>query len=258
MITQKLHDCAEAVDLEHGPGDQDIPFFVTMARRMSGPLIELGCGTGRLALPLARSGMEVAAIDISADMLCRFNERLAREPTDVRSRISLIRADMRRFALNRRFSGAICSSNTLLLLASEDAIAEALACIRSHLEPGGTIVIDVAAIDGETRGALMDYPCEDIPDLTFAATSGGDPLRRTHSIESAADANGISVRYRYLDSQDGLCAERREDIVLLLPEELLRLMSEQGYEVLHTFGWYDGRRYCDTERKLIVVARTKE
>ena len=119
-------------------------------------------------------------------------------------------------------------------------------------------MVDVAAIDNEMRAALMEYPREDVPDLTFTAMVGPDPLRRTHSIEHAADANGISVRYRYLDSQGGLCAERREDIVLLLSDELLRLMSEQGYEVLHTFGWYDGRRYCDTDRKLIVVARTKE
>ena len=255
-MTQQVPDYAEAFDLEHGQHDEDISFFITMAHEMGGPLMELGCGTGRLAIPLARSGMEVAGVDISADMLNRFSERLAHEPAEVRNRIRLIQADMRRFVLNRRFSGAICSSNTLLLLGSEKAIGEALACIRSHLAPGGKILIDVAAIDGGTRAALMKYPGEHVPDLAFTEKVRDDSLRRTHSVEPLADANAVSVRYRYLDSSGGLRAERREDLVLLLPEELLRLMGEQGYEVLQMFGWYDRRRFRPTERKLIVVAES--
>jgi SAM-dependent methyltransferase len=248
-MTHQVPDCAEAFDLEHGQHDEDISFFITMAHEMGGPLMELGCGTGRLAIPLARSGMEVVGIDISADMLNRFSRSLAHEPAEVRNRIRLIQADMRRFVLNRRFSGVICSSNTLLLLGSEKAIGEALACIRWHLAPGGKILVD----DGGTRAALMKYPREHVPDLAFTEKVWDDSLRRTHSVEPLADANAVSVRYRYLDS-GGLRAERREDLVLLLPEELLRLMGEQGYEVLQTFGWYDRRRFCSTERKLLVVA----
>jgi len=255
MMTQGLQSCAEVFDLERGCCNEDISFFISMAREIGGPLIEVGCGTGRLSIPLARSGMEVVAVDNSAEMLSRFAEHLAREPAGVRARISLIRADMRRFALKKRFRGAICSSNTLLLLASEEAIGEALACIRSQLAPGGKILIDVAAIDGKTRTALMEYPWTDIPDLAFMESSPDSPLRRTHRIEPRHSANAISIRYRYLDSQGGVRAERREDMVLPLPEELLRVMSERRYEVLDTFGWYDRRPFCETERKLIVVAQ---
>ncbi|UCD56364.1 MAG: class I SAM-dependent methyltransferase, partial [Candidatus Hydrogenedentota bacterium] len=139
MMVRELLDCAQTFDLEQDQNTEDIAFFIEIARRTGGPLLELGCGAGRLAIPLARSGVEVIALDISASMLECFNRRLEREPPSVRSRIKLIRADMRRFALKRRFRGAILSSNTLLLLASEKSVGQALACVGSHLAPDGEI-----------------------------------------------------------------------------------------------------------------------
>ncbi len=265
MSDEEARGCIETLDIEECRDGEDIAFFGEMAHRTGGPLLELGCGAGRLAIPIARSGIPVTALDSSASALERFRRKLEHEPPAIRSRIRLIRADMRRFSLKERFRCAICSSNTLLLLASESAIAEALACVGSHLEPGGIIVIDVAAIDEEMRAALMRYPGETIPDLVFSGESDEHPLMRAHSVKPGSAeargvgttprAGGISIRYEYFDDRGGLRAQRREDLVLLTPAELLRLLNEQGFEVVEKFGWYDRRPFSESERKLLVAAR---
>ena len=256
-------DTAAILEIEQGQSAEDITFFTSDALRTGGPVLDLGCGTGRMAIPIARGGAEVVGLDISAPMLVRFNEKLASESPDTRKRITLVQGDMKRFSLKRQFRCAICSSNTLFLLGSESGVAEALKNVGSHLEPGGMLIVDAAAIDSETRAALARYPKGDLPDLDLLECSGDYPVRRTHSIEpqnrdGREDPKRFAITYKYFDTSDGLCFERQEDIVLLTPQELIILMERLGYEIVEMFGWYDRREYKDGERKLIVFARRKE
>lgn len=258
MKTTHLLDSAACYDLEQSRNTEDIGFFVEAAKRIGGPILELGCGTGRLTVPLAQAGLEVTALDISAAMLMRLGERLQQEAPDARRRISLFRADMKRFALKRKFRAAIWSSNTLLLLGSERSIGEALDCVGSHLLPDGRIIIDVAATDAGARSSLMNYPGGDIPDITFADASGNRVLKRTHRVEPRGSNrdHAVSITYKYFDGED-FRTERREDLVLFTPDELLGLLTRQGYEATETFGWYDRRLFSQNARKLIVVARRR-
>jgi SAM-dependent methyltransferase len=256
-------DAATILEIEQGQNTEDLAFFVNIALRTGGPVLDLGCGTGRLAIPIARAGIEIVGLDISVPMLARFHEKLAGESSDSRKNILLIRGDMRQFLLRRQFRCAICSSNTLFLLGSEGNIAEGLKSIRSHLEPGGMLIIDVAAIDSETRAALKEYPDGDFPDLDLTECVDDHSIRRTHSIESndkdgREDPRCVTIRYKYFDGSDNLCFERAEDIVLLSPPELVSLVERMGFEIRELFGWYDRRVYSGGERKLIVLARRKE
>ncbi len=268
MTSAQTLDIAAILDLEQGPDDADVAFFTDIARRTGGPVLDLGCGVGRLALPIARAGIDVTALDILEPVLARFRKKLTAEPRRSRERIRLVQADMRRFAMRGNFRAAICSSNTLFLLGSEDSIAEALECVRAHLAPGGRLIIDAAAIDAEARAALAEYPAGDFPDLDLSDGTGDHLLHRTHSIkarkgdehgmEPSSETNRFSIKYKYFDDSGGLRGERREDVVLLTPEELLHLLCDSGYEIEDTFGWYDRRTFSEGDRKMIVLARKKE
>src|SRR5215467_5850702 len=76
---------------------QDAAFFVEMARQADGPVLELGCGTGRVLIPTVRAGIPIIGIDGSSRMLARCREKLASEPKDVQYRVQLLKADMRDF-----------------------------------------------------------------------------------------------------------------------------------------------------------------
>src|SRR5678815_1962136 len=82
----------------------DVDFYVAEARTTRGDVLELGCGTGRVLLPVARLGKKIAGVDNSSKMLAVCRDRLEREPAEVRDRVTLVQADMRDLNLGRTFS----------------------------------------------------------------------------------------------------------------------------------------------------------
>ncbi|MDX1664013.1 MAG: methyltransferase domain-containing protein, partial [Candidatus Promineifilaceae bacterium] len=121
----------------------DVGFYVEAAQEWGGPVLEVGCGTGRVLIPTARTGLAVTGIDLSPAMLRVCRERLQQEPAAVRDRVQLIRADMRSFALGRTFPLATIPFRPLQHLL---AVADQMACLRTiwrHLEEGGRLVLDV-------------------------------------------------------------------------------------------------------------------
>src|SRR5215813_8988647 len=82
---------------------RDVDFFVEEARLSGGPVLEIGCGTGRVLIPTARAGIEVVGLDLSEQMLGRCRANLASEPDEVRARATLVCDDMRSFRLGSEF-----------------------------------------------------------------------------------------------------------------------------------------------------------
>src|SRR5829696_4325661 len=81
----------------------DVPFFVEEAVASGGPVLEIGCGTGRVLIPTARAGATIVGLDFSEKMLGLCRAKLSREPADVQSRVRLVRGDMRDFSLGECF-----------------------------------------------------------------------------------------------------------------------------------------------------------
>lgn len=107
-------------------------------------MLEYGIGNGRIALPLARRGVCVTGIDLSGPMLRDLEARLAREPGDVRARVSVHHGDMRRVRLGRRFPLVLAPFNVILHLYSLAEIEAFLARVREHLSDDGEFVLDVS------------------------------------------------------------------------------------------------------------------
>src|SRR5512133_1688402 len=121
----------------------DVPFYLDWAARTGGSVLELACGTGRVTIPLAEAGHEVWGIDLSAAMLTRLREKLARFPEGVRDRVQARLGDMSSFDLERVFPLIIIPFRSFQLLTRDEQLRGCLASVRRHLAPGGRFILDV-------------------------------------------------------------------------------------------------------------------
>jgi SAM-dependent methyltransferase len=122
----------------------DVAFYVALARRVGGPVLEYGVGNGRIALPIARHGLDIVGMDHSGPMLRDLRARLAVEPEDVRRRVRTVRGDMKRVRLHRAFPLVLCTFNTALHLYTRADVERFLARVREHLTPRGRFVVDLS------------------------------------------------------------------------------------------------------------------
>jgi SAM-dependent methyltransferase len=122
----------------------DVQFYVDLARKAKGPVLEYGVGNGRIAIAAARHGARVTGVDHSKPMLDDLAARLAEEPAAVRARVTLKRGDMRTVRLGKRFPLVVCPFNAALHLYGRKDVEEFLASVRTHLAPGGRFVCDLS------------------------------------------------------------------------------------------------------------------
>lgn len=118
-------------DVECGAYDADLPLWEELAAAQSGPILDLGCGTGRVALHLARRGHTVTALDQSAALLAALDERAEGLP------VTTVNADARVFALENRFGLILAPMQLLQMFSAPLERKECLSCIAAHLAPGG-------------------------------------------------------------------------------------------------------------------------
>lgn len=123
---------------------EDIDYYLSVAESHGGRVLEYGCGNGRIALPLAHAGFDVAGVDLSATMLRDFRARLKKTPAAVAERVTLKRGDMRRVKLDRRFDLVLCTFNTFLHLYTWQDVERFLTRVREHLAPRGRFVVDLS------------------------------------------------------------------------------------------------------------------
>lgn len=250
---------ARFYDLTHATLTDDLPFILHLAAEADGPVLELGCGSGRLLLPLARAGRSVIGLDSSTGMLDRARARLAQEPTTVQARMTLHQADMTNFVLPAapQFGLIVIPYNTLLHLDTAQALA-ALRQARDCLGENGRLFIDIAnpadiantpedsllslenvLTDPETGELIVHLAsnklntADQILHITWiydVSTPDGGPVHRT--VAQAA------YHYRY-------------------PHQLELLLQEAGYQLLHLWGDYDQSPYDEASNRLLLLAAKK-
>ena len=134
----------------------DVDFYVQAAAASGGPVLELGCGTGRILIPTARAGIEIVGLDAAAGMLDACRQRLQSEQPAVRERVRLHQGDMRHFDFGSRFRLVTIPFRPFQhLVTVEDQLA-CLGAIRHHLVPGGRLVFD--CFNRRMRSRPSRYP----------------------------------------------------------------------------------------------------
>ncbi|WP_448204372.1 class I SAM-dependent methyltransferase [Azospirillum sp. sgz302134] len=135
----------------------DVAFYREQAEQAGGPVLEIGCGTGRLTIPLARAGHEVWAVDVSAAMLDQLRAKLAAEPPEVQTRVHIVQQDATALDLPERgFALVAIPFNMLMLIPDLAAERQALARAAAHLAPGGRLALDIMnpltlSLEAETK-----------------------------------------------------------------------------------------------------------
>ncbi|MFM2105755.1 MAG: hypothetical protein RL338_787 [Chloroflexota bacterium] len=243
------------VDLLDDPGDLDL--WLALAARTDRPVLELATGSGRIAVPLAAAGHEVAGVDRDAAMLARAAGRVAGAPPDVRRRLSLVEGDARSIRLPEagRFGLAFIALNSLLQIGGRDDQAAAVATLAAHLAPDGLAAIDVWLPDADELvrydGRLtLEYRRED-PETGRLVTK---------SASARYDAATATVRLATIwdEGHQGEPPVRwtsETSLRLVTADELVRLAEAAGLEVELLAGGYDLEPFGPGTDRAILLAR---
>jgi SAM-dependent methyltransferase len=213
---------------------EDVPFYVDEARKDGGPVVELGVGTGRIAVPIAAEGISVIGVDSSPGMLavCREQAELA----GVEHLLDLRLGDLRDPPVAERVPLTICPFRAYLHLPTDAERLHALRAARELLEPGGRLVFDVFA-----------------PGARDIAETHGRWLEREPGIFERADWD---ERRRTLTlSVRGAAGEATMKLAWISPPEWAGLLEQAGFEVEACYGWFDRSPYRGGEDSVWVARR---
>jgi len=239
-------------DLEHAGYQDDVDLYLNYAIAVGSPVLELGCGTGRLLEPLARRGIEVVGIDSSPAMLARARQHL--QERNMLKQVELIEADARGLHLNRRFRLAFVALNSFAQFTTRQDQRAVLAVIHEHLLPGGTLILDLPnadvhryqQADGQLfhQGTWTDESQRTIVSHFIAATNDQEArvLHLTHFYDIHPQAGPLSR----------IVVEN--ELALLSQGEAELLVESCGFQIGHLFGDYDLNPCADSTPRLIVVA----
>jgi len=142
-LSTEIYDALAASIIAGSSVEGDIDFYRRLAGETGGPILDVGCGTGRVATALVADGHEVVGIDLSAPMLRLAEQRREALSADVAARLSFHLADMTTLDLGRDFALVVAPSRVFQFLLTTDAQRQALAALRSHLRPDARLVLDL-------------------------------------------------------------------------------------------------------------------
>ena len=237
----------------------DIAFWQAVAPAVSdGPLLELGCGTGRVLLPLARAGHEMVGIDLSESMLALGRTKLQVEPPEVRDRVTLLEADMTSFDLGRRFAQIYCAFGSFHHLRT---VEEQLACLdrcSNHLLPRGTLVLDLINPDPAPSAVRGDEPADSDTTAGIVDWTGGRRVRSWATVvgcNRSLQCNDCEVTYEIVEA-DGTTRRLTETFPMrfVFRYELEHLLARSGFRIAALYGDYDRSPLSDESPGIIVVA----
>ena len=244
---------AEIYDSVYSYVREDIPFYVEEARRSGGPVLDLGCGTGRVAIPIAQAGVAILGLDSSAAMLGVARRKM--HGIQGGGSLTLVQADMRDLSLDRKFSLAIIPFRGFLsLLTVEDQILT-LHNLKGHLAPGGKLIFNIFVPDLNmlVQEGDVAYHFRDVTDPETGARlvlwhqsryDNYNQIINARTIVEELDGAGVVSRRLYRDFQ--LRYVHRWEM-----HHLLRLC---GYEILDLFGDFDRTPFDETSTEMVWVA----
>ena len=216
----------------------DVRYYADLAAATGGPVLEYGCGNGRITMAIARRGVQVVGVDRSRPMLGDLEKQLAAEPA-ARDLVTLRRGDMRSVRLSRRFPLVICPFNALLHLYTRRDFERFAAMARAHLTPRGQFVFDVSMPD---PAELARHPSRAYrtPGFVYPDANGGTRVRYAERFDYDRLRQVLFVAMEFAP----LAGERWMTPLAhrqFYPEELEALLHYNGFKVTERYGdfFYD-------------------
>jgi SAM-dependent methyltransferase len=242
------------LDLVDDPGDLDL--YTALAATTDQPILELGVGTGRLAIPLAAGGHAVTGVDRDRAMLDRARAA-AHARGDAERRVDLVEGDMATIRLPAAgsFGLGFIALNTLMLLDTRQGQRAAVATLAAHLAPGGRAVVDVWQPDADDLARfdgriVLEYARRD-------AATGGWVTKAASAVHDAAHQTVVLTSI-YEESRAGAVARRwiRQDrLRLVSADELAGMAEDADLEVEQVAGSYELEPLGTGSDRAVLVAR---
>ncbi len=235
----------EAYDAENDLGPEGA-FFLELASAQGGPVLDVACGTGRLSIPIARSGIEVVGVDLCAPMLARAREKSGGLP------VEYIEADCRSFDLGRRFAFALMTGHAFQGMLTEDGQWTLLRVVHRHLVADGRFAFETrnpSAASLTTHGKREPwcrYETQDGRRMDVTFTQTFDPQARiVHSVvyrrnRDTGDESASRIALRYSDDA-----------------ELRPLLREAGFAIEAAYGDWDRSAMSPESPELIYLCRRR-
>jgi SAM-dependent methyltransferase len=237
----------------------DLPFYLDLARRARGPVLEIGCGTGRVLLPIAREGVEIHGVDNSAPMLQVLKSRLVQETPEIRRKVHLHKGDMRRFRLNKKFPLVLAPFRPLQHMHTLGDQVRAFRTAAAHLSRTGTFAFDVFFPKFEK---IQNGIGEEVQELEW--TVEGEPNKtirrffRKESVDKIHQTFRFTFIFRtYEDAQ--LVREESEPFQMsyYTYPHLQALFQLAGLEIVNEYGSFSKTPLDNSAEQMIFLLRRK-
>ena len=233
---------------------RDIRFYVDLAVECGGPVLEMGCGTGRILLPTARAGIPIHGLDLSGEMLAELRKALSREPADVQQRVSLAEGDIRSAFAGCGFALVTAPFRVVQHLLTRQDQRAWLRNAARHLAPGGALCFDVFQPDF----SLLAAPRGPETELERDDPATGLRLRRTMRTRprAALQLQEVHIEWR-LEASDGTPVSTSSASLLIrwyTRGELENLLELEGFEITDYWGSFEREPFGEGSQEQIIRA----
>ena len=237
-------DNAALYEWTHRGNEGDVAWYLGLCQQDS-KVLELGCGGGRISLPIAMHGCHVTGLDNDQQMLQRL-QQAARKEGVVPEQLRLLQGDMRRFELHCRYDRIFLPFNTLYLLQSEQEILNCFQCAKLHLKEEGLFAFDIHCVDesiSESDTPDTWYPCLVIrlPDGDISVTEN-----RVWNLEEQK----VKLTYRY-EFWDGRFKEQSLTQRYLTYSQCAALIEKADLQLKQVYGDFQGGELSDDSEQML-------
>ncbi len=230
----------------------DLEFYRELALQNRNKALELGVGTGRVAILLAKAAVTVVGIDNSVHMLRVAREKLAKEPEAVRRRVILKRGDMRNFKLKQSFPFVYIPASTFDHNITVEQQKRTLNCIYKHLEKNGTFAFD------------LEQATPDKPEISLwidrKESEGGKMVVRSIFTKRNMTSRICSLDLFFDVYKNGELSESYHEygeVAIISKDEVTKLLEQSGFTVESIYGDFNKSKYRSDSPKVVLVARKK-
>lgn len=245
----QLYEDAQFYEEEFENRTYDIPFFLESARQCGSPVLELGCGSGRITIPIARTGIDIDGIDLSAPMLAKGKIKAAAAGCD---QIRFQQGNFSQFVMPRAYKLIFCATNALQHLLENQQIDDCFASVRQCLAPNGLFLIDVFNPDltklarrWDQRYLFKEMQTQTHGKLSVFARSEYHPASQIlrFQLDYRRQADDIQVKAKEIEMR------------CLFPDELDEFCQRNGFTIIQKFGNYQSDPFTADSAKQILVCR---
>jgi len=249
---------AQYYDLIHAKLTGDIELSLSLASGESKKILDLGCGTGRITIPLARAGHKVDGVDLSKEMLDLARRKLEGEPEEVQLSVSLTEGDMIDFDFKQRYDLVLITLNTLHEH-THSQVEKIFSSVQKHLTPSALLFLDLSNPFTYFRNLEGDDIW--IEDQSFQDPETGYLIHQRSSVSIDIVNQKVRVLRTLkavpVDATHGETFTHESTYHLIYPHEMELLLDAAGMKIAEIYGGYEREPFGDNSQRFIVLASLK-